>query len=435
MFTGNDVIARHRVPVGHHRRRHLPEVHQHRRRRARRRPSAPTAPTCSGPGRAHPDLVWVLAASWPSPASSSRRASSACPSARGSAPPSSARAGRRGAHARPLHQPPLGRRLGGGIGVVEQSVVWRRHRPRRSTRCSSSSILVGLARPCRPAQSRHRARTTGTSWQASDELRPIPRRAAPPPRGPRRGGLGASWPSVGLRLPPWLSSGRQPHQGLVRRSSASSPSPRAADRVGRRSVSLGQMAFAGIGAAAAAAPPAAGLDLSLAILVAGLAGAVVVVVIGLPRRPCRWPVLAMATFAFASPTLDFLLNPDVLHLGAGSRFPDDAVLLGRLDIVSTRRRSTSSPSGARPHRSAGPRAAPSRTGRVLLASRENERAAESYGINALRATLTALRAVRASSPPWPASSSCTTSSPSRRSPAAGEPSRCSRSRSSAAWAR
>ena len=68
-------------------------------------------------------------------------------------------------------------------------------------------------------------------------------------------------------------------------------------------VSLGQMGFVAIGAALGAyATSDWGLDLALALPLAGLAGAAVAVIVGLPALRLRGLFLAVTTLAFALAT-------------------------------------------------------------------------------------------------------------------------------------
>ena len=110
--------------------------------------------------------------------------------------------------------------------------------------------------------------------------------------------------------------------------------------------------------------------------------------VGLPALRLRGLYLAVTSLAFVVATTSYVLNPrffDWLPSGRIERFP----IAGRIDWTS---------SFAMYHVSlvamaltfvavAGIRS--SRTGRVLIAMRENESAAEAYGVDATRAKLTA----------------------------------------------
>ena len=154
-------------------------------------------------------------------------------------------------------------------------------------------------------------------------------------------------------------------------------------------VSLGQAAFGAVGAAAAAyATQSWGADLLLAVVFAGTCGIAAAMVVGLPALRLRGMHLAVTTLAFAVAVTAYLLNPrffDWLPTGRIERLP----ILGRIDWTS---------SFAMYHVSlvamavtfllvAGIRR--SRTGRVLIALRENEASVQAFGVSVTRAKLTA----------------------------------------------
>lgn len=149
-------------------------------------------------------------------------------------------------------------------------------------------------------------------------------------------------------------------------------------------VSLGQFGFATIGAWAAAV---SGLPFFLAILLGGVAGAVAAILVGLPALKLRGLNLAISTIAFAVSAQALFIDdrylggmlPDSLTLPSflGLDFGDERVtyyltlvivVLFCLVVVGLRR---------------------TRTGRALIAIRANEATAQSFGINVLRARLTA----------------------------------------------
>ncbi|MDT7571204.1 MAG: branched-chain amino acid transport system permease protein livM [Actinomycetota bacterium] len=149
-------------------------------------------------------------------------------------------------------------------------------------------------------------------------------------------------------------------------------------------VSLGQFAFAAVGAWAAAS---SGLPFLLAVPLGAVTGALAAVLIGLPALRLRPLTLGITTLLFAAAVPSVLLNRDAL----GGALPDELsrpLVLGVsldsqrafyftsvvvlavvvLAVVGLRR---------------------SRTARVLLAARDNEAAAQSFGIPVLRARLQA----------------------------------------------
>ncbi len=157
-------------------------------------------------------------------------------------------------------------------------------------------------------------------------------------------------------------------------------------------ISLGQFGFLGIGAAVGGGLAAdAHADFFVAVFAAGAAGAVMAVLIGIPALRMPGLYLAVTTLAFAATTSAFFLNRDYF----GWVLPEPSnqvlrpVLYGRVDVsgdlafyylclaflvagvlsLRAMRRS--------------------RTGRVLIASRDNPRAAQAYGVSLVKAKLAA----------------------------------------------
>jgi branched-chain amino acid transport system permease protein len=149
-------------------------------------------------------------------------------------------------------------------------------------------------------------------------------------------------------------------------------------------ISLGQFAFAAIGGYTAAIVP---LPLLLRLILAGLAGAAAALVVGLPALRMRGLHLAITTLAFALATSAFLLNPNYLGRALPSALERPTLLgfdledqrtfyylsLGILVLVVI------AVAGLRR----------SRTARALIAARDNEEAAQSFGINLIASRLVA----------------------------------------------
>lgn len=154
-------------------------------------------------------------------------------------------------------------------------------------------------------------------------------------------------------------------------------------------VSLGQVAFMGIGAAAGAYMTSIWhWDLALALVAGGLVGAGAATVIGLPALRIKGLFLAVTTLSFALATSSFLLNPQYMGWLPKERF-ERPLLLSRISVASEDRYYyfaliclffvVVAVRGLRR----------SRTGRVLIAMRENERAAQAFGVSAVGAKLQA----------------------------------------------
>ena len=111
--------------------------------------------------------------------------------------------------------------------------------------------------------------------------------------------------------------------------------------------------------------------------------------VGIPAAHAGGLTLAVITLALASATLFWLLNPEFFSWVPRGRFRDDPVLFGRLTIESETSfyglalgilaLSAGMLHGIR-H---------SRTGRVLIALRENPKAAESFGVGPTRTMISA----------------------------------------------
>ncbi len=155
-------------------------------------------------------------------------------------------------------------------------------------------------------------------------------------------------------------------------------------------VSLGQMAFVAFGAAVTAKLTNEwNVDLTLALAASAAVGAFVAIVVGLPALRQRGLFLAVTSLGFSLATTSYFLNEDFwvgswVHDNKFARVP----LLGRLDIDSPIRMYYVALVGLGIILVAMRGVRRTRTGRVLLALRENEPAGQTFGINPLRAKLT-----------------------------------------------
>lgn len=154
-------------------------------------------------------------------------------------------------------------------------------------------------------------------------------------------------------------------------------------------VSLGQMAFVGVGAAVGAALMVdLGWDPLVALALAGLAGATVAVLVGLPALRLRGTYLAVTTLALSLTASAWVFSNRAANWIPTGSFTRPALLgrvaldtplrlyyfaLGVLALVLVALR------GIRR----------SRTGRVLVALRDNEAGVTAFGVSPTRAKLTA----------------------------------------------
>jgi branched-chain amino acid transport system permease protein len=276
-----------------------------------------------------------------------------------------------------------------GLGIVDQAMVFQDgSKPAYNDAVLFVIVLVGLLLVRRSGTGRVDTDESST-WQAAREVRPIPRELAvlPEVRAVRYG----LWAVIGvfvLTLPLWMTNSRLSLATIVVLFSIVAASLVVLTGWAGQ-VSLGQMAFVGVGAAVAGALTSnEDWDLLPAILVAGFVGAAAAVVVGYPAIRRRGLTLAVSTLAFALFVSSYLLNPTIFDWLPGRRIDRGSILwsipldsearffyvslaflaLALAMVVGVRR---------------------SRTGRVLVAIRENERAARSYGVNATRSTLAA----------------------------------------------
>ena len=157
-------------------------------------------------------------------------------------------------------------------------------------------------------------------------------------------------------------------------------------------ISLGQFAFVGVGAAVAGGLVANhGIDFVTALVLAGLVGSVIAVLIGIPAVRLPGLFLAVTTLAFAANTQYFILQRQYFGwlLPESTNYVDRPVLWNRVDLTSDHAfyyacvvvfvLAVFSARSLRSHRS----------GRLMIAVRDNTRSAQSYGINATRVRLAA----------------------------------------------
>ncbi|MGZ4713722.1 MAG: ABC transporter permease [Acidimicrobiia bacterium] len=273
-----------------------------------------------------------------------------------------------------------------GIGVLDQANTFQPgNRPPFNDVMIFVIVLAALFFVKRATQTRAGDVST---WQAVADVRPVPAELARLPEV--RGflwGVGAICVAFLLAVPTFLSESRISLAAVIAIFAIVGVSLVVLTGWAGQ-VSLGQVAFMGIGAAVGGSLTSRlGWDISLAMLVGGLAGAVVAVIIGYPAIRRRGLTLAVITLAFALITQTFLLNREffgdwlpaarierpaifgVIDINTETRFYYFTLVVLALTMLAAR--------GIRR----------SRTGRALIALRENENAAQSYGINVIRTTL------------------------------------------------
>ena len=276
------------------------------------------------------------------------------------------------------------------LGVLQQGVLWDHETdPGLVGPVLAAVVVVGLL-VRRVRSSRVDAEDVST-WAAGDEMRPVPRELRPLAEVRVVRWVGVLLVAGLLLAVPWLLSGNAGDQlkatAIVIFVIITLSVVVLTGWAGQ--VTLGQMAFVAFGGATGAyATQTWHLDLSLGLLIAGSTGAVVAMAVSIPTLRLRGFFPAVTTLAFAIATSSYLLNPQYFSWVPVNRVARPA-LFGAFRL-------TSQPSfyyvclaclvlvalGVRGIRQ-------SRTGRVLLALRENERAIQSFGVNVMRAKFTA----------------------------------------------
>lgn len=273
------------------------------------------------------------------------------------------------------------------LGVLELGVGWNVSSTLLLDPVLAVVVVVALVLR-RPASGRAE-RLEASSWRAADDVRPIPREL----RSLRevrltRGALVVAGAAVMLVLPHILAVDLSLRASAVLVYATFGLSLVVLTGWSGQ-VSLGQVAFFAIGAAVAGkATSQWHLDLTLAVLLATVVGALVAAIVGLPAVRLRGLHLAVVTFAFALSTTSYLLNDRFFDWIPVDRIPRPA-LFGRVDISSATSFYYVCLGGLVLAVIAvvGLRASP--TGRALIAVRENEQAGQAYGIGAARAKLVA----------------------------------------------
>jgi branched-chain amino acid transport system permease protein len=274
-----------------------------------------------------------------------------------------------------------------GIGVIDQAMTFQ---PGNDPAFNDAILFVIVAVALLASRARPAARGGEVStWQAAREVRPVPRELAGLPEV--WGGrllLGALVAGALVSVPTWLPASRVNLAAVVVIFGIVGISLVVLTGWAGQ-VSLGQVAFVGIGGAVGGALTSGpGWDLSLALLGGGLVGAAVAVVIGYPAIRRRGFTLAVITLAFALATWGYLLNRKFWTWLPTGRL-DRGELFGVIDVRSETAYYYLCLAALALVLAAARGLRRSRTGRVLVAIRENELAAAAYGVRPVRTTLAA----------------------------------------------
>jgi ABC-type branched-subunit amino acid transport system ATPase component/ABC-type branched-subunit amino acid transport system permease subunit len=276
------------------------------------------------------------------------------------------------------------------IGIVQQVVLFETGKTYASDGVVLVIILVALL--VQRGGGMERARLTGVSaWAAQREVRPIPRELKKLPE--LRIGL-QLLAGIGISLLLFVPLGWNPSKvnlftGGVIFAMIFLSLLVLTGFAGQ--ISLGQLAIVSFSAAAAGSMSQNGSEFFTTIVVGGLVGALVSLVIGLPALRIPGPFFAVTSLAFAVATGTLFLNPQYFSwlrpednvrilrpiilnkfdLESDWAFYYFVLIVFALCVAATSRIRTS------------------RTGRAIVANRDNTRAAQAYGINSTLAQLNA----------------------------------------------
>lgn len=272
------------------------------------------------------------------------------------------------------------------IGILDQAMVWSFE----STALADGAFLIVIAMALL-LQRTYRSRADDealSSWKADRELAGVPTELAS--LGSITTARRLFWFLVGAVTLgfPWAMSPSQTNAAAVVLIYAMVGLSLLVLTGWAGQISLGQFAFAAIGGFVTSILSAQlQFPMLLALVVGAIAGAGSALLVGIPALKVRGLNLAVITMAFSLSTSAILLNPAYL----GSSIPETLdrpallgmdladqrtfyyitllALLGAIGLVAGIRKS--------------------RTGRALLACRDNDVAAQSFGINLLRVRLSA----------------------------------------------
>ena len=272
------------------------------------------------------------------------------------------------------------------LGVVQQVVLWITHTSAlylvTALALITSFLLLQRAHSSRAEQQAE------AGWRTTKEVLPIPRqlRRLPPVRNYRAVAIGlVLLLAVGF---PWVSDPRQTNYGTVTLIYALVGLSLLVVTGWAGQISLGQWGLAAVGAYIAELLTGSwGVPFPICLVAGGLAGSIAAVALGLPALRLRGLHLAVTTLAFGAAVTSLLLNQSY-----GGRFlptslsrpsflgvsTDDERVFYYMALVVV---------GAAIATTIGLRRSP--IGRGLIASRDNEEAAQLFGTNVTRLRLLA----------------------------------------------
>jgi len=273
------------------------------------------------------------------------------------------------------------------LGVLEYGVSWNASSPLLVMPIIGVAVLIALLLQRRQYGRADRDEAAG--WRLADEIRPLqPTVARLPLVRLMRWGT-ATLVIVGLALIPIMLRTDQ----IIKATAVGVFAVIGLSLVvlsgWAGQISLGQMAFVAIGAAVSAKCTITwNVDITLALVAGGVAGAVAAFVVGLPALRLRGLYLAVTTLVFALAVNSWFLNRqffDWIPQERVERLP----LFGRIDISTPTRFYVFTLTVLSLVFLALRGVRHSRTGRAIVALRENELAAQAFSVSPVPVKLTA----------------------------------------------
>ncbi len=273
------------------------------------------------------------------------------------------------------------------LGVLEYGVSWNASSPLLVMPIIGVAVLVALLLQRRQYGRADRDEAAG--WRLADEIRPLQPAVARLPLVRLMRCATATLVIVGLALIPIMLRTDQ----IIKATAVAVFAVIGLSLVvlsgWAGQISLGQMAFVAIGAAVSAKCTTTwNVDITLALVAGGVAGAVAAFVVGLPALRLRGLYLAVTTLVFALAVNSWFLNRqffDWIPQERVERLP----LFGRIDISTPTRFYVFTLTVLALVFLALRGVRHSRTGRAIVALRENELAAQAFSVSPVPVKLTA----------------------------------------------
>ncbi len=275
------------------------------------------------------------------------------------------------------------------LGIIQQAVFFE-----TGTTVVSDAVLFGIILVALVLQKggAERARLTGVAtWTSLKEVRPIPRELRGLPEIRLGIPIVTTLIAAALIFVPLGWNGSRVNLFTIGIISAITICSLLVLTGFAGQISLGQLSLVAMGSAVAGSMAQDGKEFFTTILVAGLVGAAIFVAIGLPALKITGPFFAVTSLGFAIATGKFFLNAEYF----GWLRPESnirvlrPVIFDKFDLESEHAYYYVVLLFFALAAAAVWRVRTSRTGRAIVAHRENPRAAQSYAINSTRIQLTA----------------------------------------------